>query len=125
MKKKLFAFMLLATCYMLLAAAPAFAADPCPNNICKTALGDFDVTKPETIISRIFAVVLFIASFGAFILFLIAGYNLLTSSGNKEKVAAAREMITSTVLGLLFVILSIVILEIIGVDILRIPGLGR
>lgn len=101
------------------------AADPCPENKCQTAIGEFDVTNPATIITRVFSIILGISSFGALILLLVAGFNLITSNGNKEKVAAARETITSAILGLLFIIFAIVILEVIGVDILRIPGFSR
>ncbi len=126
MKKNRVLFILLFTVfYLLLTAVLVHAADPCPGNKCQTALGEFDVTTPSTIITRIFSIVLGISSFGALILLLIAGYNLITSNGNKEKVAAARESITSAILGLLFIIFAIVILEIIGVDILRIPQFGR
>ena len=125
MKKKTIFILLLATSFLLLATSLSHAADPCPGNKCQTALGEFDVTTPSTIITRIFSIVLGISSFGALILLLIAGYNLITSNGNKEKVAAARESITSAILGLLFIIFAIVILEIIGVDILRIPQFGR
>ena len=49
----------------------------------------------------------------------------MVSRGDKEKLAGARETLTSAIVGLLFIVLSIVILEIIGVDILRIPGFSR
>ena len=48
----------------------------------------------------------------------------MTSQGNPEAVKAATEQLTSAIIGLLFIILSFVILEIIGVDILKIPGFG-
>ena len=46
----------------------------------------------------------------------------MTSQGNPEAVKAAQEMIVSAVTGLLFIIFSYVILQIIGADILGIPG---
>ncbi len=49
----------------------------------------------------------------------------MASSGNPEKVQAAREQLTSAVVGLLFIIFSITILQVIGVDILHIPGLNK
>lgn len=125
MKKKNILVLLVVSCCLLFAVTVSHAADPCPGNKCQTALGEFDVTNPSTIITRIFSIVLGISSFGALLLLLIAGYNLIISNGNKEKIAAARETITSAVLGLLFIIFAIVILEVIGVDILRIPGFGK
>jgi len=86
-----------------------------------TAIGPIDV-DPQKFIASLFQRVLSIAGFAAIIIILIASYNLMFSGGNKEKIAGARETITAAVLGLLFIIFSIVLLKIIGVDILRIPG---
>jgi cell division protein FtsX len=61
----------------------------------------------------------------AVILIIIAGYRLMASQGNPEAVQAAREQIISAIVGLVFVIFSLVILQVIGVDILKIPGFGR
>src|SRR3972149_1820016 len=94
---------------------------------CKTinsAIGPINVT-PKGFIETIFRFILTIAGFGAIIIIIYSGYILITSGGDKEKIAGARETITSAVVGLLFIIFSIVILEIIGVDILKIPGLTR
>jgi hypothetical protein len=49
----------------------------------------------------------------------------MTSQGNPEKVQAAREQLTSAIVGLLFIIFSLAILTIIGVDILKLPGFTR
>lgn len=97
------------------------------NNRCNkvnTALGGIGTT-PQEFIKTIFQFILVLAAFGAIIIIIYSGYILITSAGNKERIAAARETITSAVVGLLFIIFSIVILEIIGVDILRIPDLFR
>lgn len=82
-------------------------------------------TTPEGFITDIFSFVLAIAGFGAIILIIYSGYLFMTSQGDKERIAGARETITSAIVGLLFIILSFIVLEIIGFDILRIPGLGR
>jgi len=47
---------------------------------------------------------------------------MMTSQGDQEKIKAARERITSAIIGFLFLVFSLVLLEIIGVNILRIPG---
>ncbi len=90
-----------------------------------TAIGPVDVSTPQAFIKTIFQFALVIAAFGGVILIIVSGYILMTSSGNKEKVKGAGEMLSSAIVGLLFIILSIVILEIIGVDLLRLPGFGR
>lgn len=56
------------------------------------------------------------------ILIIISGYRLMTSSGNPERVQAAREQLTSAIVGLLFIIFSLVILQLITKDILGLPG---
>ncbi len=91
----------------------------------QTALGIKIHTEPRAFVGDIFRIVLSIGGIVAFLFFIQAGYTLMTSSGNKEKVAAAREQITAAIMGLLFIILSLAILEFIGIDILRIPGFTR
>lgn len=58
----------------------------------------------------------------AFLYFLWGALLFLTSAGNPEKVAMAREIIMSSLMGLLLIIFSVYLLKIISVDILRIPG---
>lgn len=89
-----------------------------------TAIGPISVT-PTGFITSIFKLVLFLATFGGIIIIIYSGYMLMISRGDKEKIAGARETITAAIVGLLFIVLAIVILEIIGVDILRIPGFTR
>lgn len=63
---------------------------------------------------------------GGFVLLAIlyGAFLLTTSSGDPNRVKEGQEMISSAVMGLLFVIFSVVILQFIGVTILRIPGFG-
>lgn len=61
----------------------------------------------------------------ALLLIMVSGYQIMMSQGEAEKVKGARETITSAIVGLLFIIFSLVILQIIGVDLLHIPGLSR
>jgi hypothetical protein len=46
----------------------------------------------------------------------------MVSQGNPEKIQAAREQLTAAIVGLMFVVFSLVILQVIGYDILRLPG---
>lgn len=59
----------------------------------------------------------------AFLLILYAGYQIITSAGNPKKIAAGKELLTAAIAGLLLLIFSVYVLETIGVDILRLPGL--
>lgn len=62
---------------------------------------------------------------GIVLLSILAGALMLaTSAGEPKKVQQAQEMISSAVMGLLFVVFSIVILQFVGVSILHIPGFG-
>lgn len=60
----------------------------------------------------------------AFLYLLYGCFLILTSSGNPEQVTQAKEIITSSLMGLLLAIFSVLILRIISVDILRLPEFG-
>ena len=61
----------------------------------------------------------------AFLLILKGGYQIMFSQGNPESITDGRDTIVAAVSGLVVIILSVAILEIIGVDILDLPGFGR
>lgn len=62
------------------------------------------------------------ASAGIIVLMLIAtGYNLLTSQGNPEKLAAAKENVVSIFSGLILIIFSLVLLQTVGSSVLGLP----
>jgi len=90
-----------------------------------TALGFSIHTKPNEFISDLFSIALSLGGIASFAFFIRAGYTILTSAGNKEKIGQAREQITAAITGLIFLILSITILEFIGINVLHIPGFGR
>lgn len=73
-------------------------------------------------INGLFAKILGIVGGLAVLLIIISGYKLMASQGNPEKVQGAKEQLTAAIIGLLFVIFSLVILHVIGYDILRLPG---
>lgn len=87
----------------------------------ETALGPIE-TDPAGFIKSIFSLLLGVSGGIAVILIIVSGYRLMASQGNPEQVQGAREMLTSAIVGLLFIIFSFVILQVIGVDILKIPG---
>ena len=89
----------------------------------KTAIGEIN-PGPTTLVTRIFSLVLGIAGGIALILIILSGYKMMASQGNPEALVAARDQLLSAVIGLLFIIFSFVILQVIGVDVLKIPGFG-
>ncbi len=60
----------------------------------------------------------------AFLLIVYAGFMIMTSAGNPERLKAGQELLTSAISGLILLIFSVVILKIIGVDILGLDKFG-
>ena len=50
---------------------------------------------------------------------------MITSQGNPETVKKGQDQFSSAVIGLLFIIFSVLLLQFIGVDILSLPGFGK
>lgn len=92
-------------------------------NALDTGFGNFK-TDPGQFIKSFFGVILAFAGGIALLLIMRSGYGIMTSKGNPEKINEARDQLISAIVGLLFLIFSFVILQVIGVDILRIPGSG-
>lgn len=89
-----------------------------------TAIGCIH-TNPTKLVEDILKFVLGIGGGLAFLLMLVGAFQMLTSAGNPDHLNAGRERITSAVIGLLLIIFAVLILQIIGVDILQIPGFGK
>lgn len=89
-----------------------------------SAIGSIS-TDPKGFILKLFQVLLGLSGGIALLLIIRSGYKYMTSQGNPETTKAAQEEMTSAIVGLLFLIFSLVILQIIGVDLLKIPGLGQ
>lgn len=60
----------------------------------------------------------------ALLLMIMGAFQMLASAGNPEIIKKGREQFVSAGIGLVFVLLSALILKIIGIDILNIPGFG-
>ncbi|HCQ31697.1 TPA: hypothetical protein DIU27_04945 [Candidatus Collierbacteria bacterium] len=59
----------------------------------------------------------------ALVLMLFGVFIITTSAGIPDKLKQGQEIITSAISGLIFIILSVFLLRLIGVDILGLPGL--
>ncbi len=104
--------------------------NPCPqdNGICKsipTAIGDIDVQSPIGFIEKLFALLLSISGGIAVAIFIFSGYRYILSRGDAEKVKNAREAMTSAIVGIIFIVFSLAIMQIITVDIFHLPGFTR
>lgn len=112
---------------------PSPPPPPCPkanqdkNGICikiDTAIGAISTT-PAGFAKSIFGIVLSLSGGIALLLIIMSGYQIMSSQGDPEKVQGAKDTITSTIIGLVFILFSLVVLQIIGVDIIRVPGLSK
>jgi hypothetical protein len=108
---------------------PPVAPPPCApgklinGSVCTaflTALGEIN-TDTGSFITNLFALLLAASGGIAILLLMRAGYTIMTSAGNPEKVKTGQEQFVAAIVGLLFIIFSFVILQVIGVDILRLP----
>lgn len=88
-----------------------------------TAVGCIQINA-TTMVTQILRIAMGIAGGIALIMILAAGFMLSVSQGDPKRVSEARELITSAIVGLLFIIFSVTILQYIGVTLFRIPGFG-
>ena len=61
----------------------------------------------------------------ALLLMIFGSFQIITSAGDQHKLQAGREQFSNAVIGLLFIIFSVLLLRIIGVDILGLEGFSR
>ncbi len=104
---------------------PTCAVDGDPKGGINSALGCIPANSFNAFIAWLLGNIVFIASGIAFILMIVGAIMILTSAGTPEKVKAGGELITSALSGLIFIILSVFLLNLIGVNILHIPGFGK
>ncbi|MBI5122721.1 hypothetical protein HZA75_02565 [Candidatus Roizmanbacteria bacterium] len=87
-----------------------------------SAFGIFNTT-PGDFIVKAFGILLAVSGAIAVLLIMRAGYKIMTARGNPEGLQQGREQLIAAIVGLMFLIFSFVFLQVIGVDILQIPGL--
>lgn len=81
-------------------------------------------TKPQFFVQSILSVVFGIAGGIAFLSVLGGSAVVLTSSGNPEKLQMGKEIIISSLLGILLIVFSVFLVRFIGLEIFRLPGFG-
>lgn len=111
---------------------PQPAAPPCKDDVSKvgvtctkvvTAFGDVG-TQPGAFITRLFSILLAASGAIAILLIMRAGYRIMTARGNPEGIKEGREQLVAAIVGLMFLVFSFVLLQVIGVDLLRLPNAG-
>lgn len=93
----------------------------CADGEVWTALGCIP-TSAEGLVRNLFRISLGIAGGVALLFILFGAFTISVSAGSPESVQKGKEMVTSAIFGLVFIIFSTIILQWIGVSILAIPG---
>lgn len=89
-----------------------------------TAIGCIPVGNTNAFIGFILRWAIGVGGGIAFLLILYAGFMIMTSSGNPDRLKAGQELMTSAIAGIIMLIFSVFVLRVIGVDILKLPGFG-
>lgn len=104
------------------------ASSPGPQLLCgggiNTAIGCIPILSQNDFLAFILRWAVGIGGGIAFLLMLYAGFEIMTASGNPERLKAGQELLTSAISGLILLIFSVFILKFIGVDILGLCKFG-
>lgn len=94
----------------------------CGEETVKTAIGCIS-TKPQDLITAFIKLATGISGGIALLLMIFASIKMILSHGNADQLKSGRDQFTSAVIGLLFVIFAVFLMQLIGVNILDIPGI--
>lgn len=89
----------------------------------RTAIGCIP-TDPQILIESIIRYGTFAGGGVAFLLMLLAAIQMITAEGNPNVIKASQEKFYSAIIGLLLIIFSVLLLQVIGVDLLGLRGFG-
>lgn len=97
----------------------------CNNKGVSTAIGCLNVlSSPEDFLGQLLGWGVGVGSGIAFVLIVYAGFMIMSSAGNPERLKAGQELLTSAISGLILLIFSIFVLRFIGIDILGLDRFG-
>jgi hypothetical protein len=116
---------------LILISPPTTRAFVSPSTGCgtdevNTALGCISTKAdagPNSFFTKVIQITVGLGGGLALILMLFGVFIITTSAGIPDKLKQGQEIITSAISGLIFIILSVFLLRLIGVDILSLPGL--
>ncbi len=89
----------------------------------KTAVGCISVTSSTGFLTFILPWAISVGGATAFILIVVAGFLVMTSAGNPQRAKAGKDLMGAAIAGLLMIIFSVYLLDLIGIRIFRIPGI--
>ena len=115
-------------CYDTTTTAPLSAPTPLcgPDGLgVRTAIGCLMAGDPKQLVSQLWGWGIGVGGLIAFVLIVFAGFQTVTSAGDPKRFKAAQELMTSAVGGLILIVLSVVLLNFIGVNVLALPGFKK
>lgn len=83
-----------------------------------TAIGCIDISDSNTLIGFFLRWAMGIAGGIAVLMIIFAGFKITTSSGDPKRLQAGQELLTSAIAGVILLVFSIFILQVVGVNIL-------
>jgi hypothetical protein len=94
------------------------------KKLLRTAIGCVPV-DPGLLVAGAMKYITGFAGGAALLMMIFGAFQMMTSGGNAEGLKKGREQFVSAIIGLLFVIFSVLLLQIIGVDLLGLPGFKK
>jgi hypothetical protein len=82
-------------------------------------------TEPKALVSGLLRFATFASGGIALLLMILAALSMITAEGNPDTIKKAQEKFYSAIIGLLLVIFATLLMQVIGVDILGLPGFGK
>lgn len=79
-------------------------------------------TQPADFVNAILRLITAVGGGLAILLMFFGVFGMITSAGNPEAVKKGQDQMTAAAIGLVFILLAVLLLQIIGVDILNLPG---
>lgn len=103
---------------------PAGPSLTCPDGkSINTALGCINTSDFGGLVSQILTIAIGIGGGAALLLMAYGVFIITTSTGIPDKINEGKNIITAAIGGLLFIVLSVVLFKVLGVDVLGLPGL--
>jgi hypothetical protein len=92
-----------------------------PEKLNTVKVGPFDIpTDPAGLAQKLLEIGIGLGALLATVVLIVGGFGVATSSGNPDNLEKAKKQITAAVAGLLFILMSVLILNIIGGEIIGI-----
>lgn len=82
-------------------------------------------SRPQDFIAIVLKFCLGIGGGIAFMAMLFGSFMLLTSAGDPQRINGGKQILTYSIIGLLVILFSVFILQLIGIQILGLPGFGK